>query len=134
MRVFVTGSTGFIGTELVKELIAAGHQVRGLTRSDAGEEQLKSVGAEVLRGDFTDLDCLRIGATGMDAVVNLAFNHDDMSKFAQERDTIIEQLKGKKKTDRLGLLQDSILTDLLQRGKVKKHQPVIDRLIAQYRG
>lgn len=82
MRVFVTGSTGFIGTELVKELIAAGHHVRGLTRSDAGEEQLKVMGAEVLRGDLTDLDCLRKGATGMDAVVNLAFNHD-WSKFAQ---------------------------------------------------
>lgn len=82
MRVFVTGSTGFIGTELVKELIAAGHQVRGLTRSDAGEEQLRAVGAEVLRGDLTDLDSLRRGATGMDAVVNLAFNHD-WSKFAQ---------------------------------------------------
>ena len=83
MRIFVTGSTGFIGTELVKELIAGGHQVRGLTRSGAGEEQLKAVGAEVLRGDFIDLDCLRTGATGMDAVVNLAFNHDAMSKFAQ---------------------------------------------------
>ncbi len=83
MRVFVTGSTGFIGTELVKELIAAGHQVRGLTRSDAGVEQLKAVGAEVHRGDFTDLDCLRSGAQGIDVVVNLAFNHDDMSKFAQ---------------------------------------------------
>ena len=83
MRVFVTGSTGFIGTELVKELIEAGHQVRGLTRSDAGEEQLKAIGAEVLRGDFTDLDCLRRGATGMDVVVNLAFNHDDMSKFVE---------------------------------------------------
>lgn len=58
----------------------------------------------------------------------------DMSKFAQERDTIIEQLKGKKKTDRLGLLQDSILADLIQHGKVKKHQAVIDRLVAQYRG
>jgi nucleoside-diphosphate-sugar epimerase len=82
MRVFVTGSTGFIGTELVKELIAAKHHVRGLTRSDSGEEQLKAVGAEVLRGDLTDLDSLRRGATGMDVVVNLAFNHD-WSKFAQ---------------------------------------------------
>ena len=83
MRVFVTGATGFIGTELVKELIAAGHEVRGLTRSDAGVEQLKAAGAEVHRGDLRDLDSLRSGATGMDAVVNLAFNHDDFSKFAQ---------------------------------------------------
>jgi nucleoside-diphosphate-sugar epimerase len=82
MRVFVTGSTGFIGTELVKELIAAGHRVRGLTRSDAGVEQLKAAGVEVIRGDLTDLDSLRHGATGVDAVVNLAFNHD-WSKFAQ---------------------------------------------------
>jgi nucleoside-diphosphate-sugar epimerase len=82
MRVFVTGATGFVGTELVKELIAAGHQVRGLTRSAAGVEQLQTVGAEVVRGDLTDLDSLRRGATGMDAVVNLAFNHD-WSKWAQ---------------------------------------------------
>src|ERR1700733_15385297 len=82
MHVFVTGSTGFIGTELVKELIKGGHQVRGLTRSDAGVEQLKVAGAEVHRGDLQDLDSLRSGATGMDAVVHLAFNHD-FSKFAQ---------------------------------------------------
>ena len=82
MRIFVTGATGFIGTELVKELIEAGHQVRGLTRSDVGTEQLKAVGAEVHRGDLTNLDSLRSGAKGMDAVVNLAFNHD-FSTFAQ---------------------------------------------------
>ena len=83
MRIFVTGATGFIGTELVKELITSGHKVRGLTRSDAGVEQLKAAGVEVHRGDLQDLDSLRSGATGMDAVVNLAFNHDDMSKFAE---------------------------------------------------
>ncbi len=83
MRVFVTGATGFIGTELVKELIEAGHQVRGLTRSEAGAEQLQAAGAEVHRGNLKDLDSLRSGATGMDVVVNLAFNHDDMSKFAE---------------------------------------------------
>jgi nucleoside-diphosphate-sugar epimerase len=92
MRVFVTGSTGFIGTELVKELIAAGHQVRGLTRSDAGAKQLKDAGAEVLRGDLQDLDSLRSGAKGMDAVVNLAFSHD-WSKFAQNAEDEIKAIE-----------------------------------------
>jgi len=83
MRIFITGATGFIGTELVKELIEAGHEVRGLARSEAGAQQLEAAGAEVHRGTLQDLDSLRSGATGMDAVVNLAFNHDDMSKFAE---------------------------------------------------
>ncbi len=83
MRIFVTGSTGFIGTELVEELIEAGHQVRGLTRSDAGEDQLRAAGAEVVRGSFTDSDLLRKEAAGMDVVVHLAFNHDDFSRFAE---------------------------------------------------
>lgn len=82
MRIFVTGATGFIGSALVPELITAGHQVTGLARSDAGVAQLKAAGAAVQRGDLTDLDSLRSGAAGMDAVVNLAFNHD-WSKFAQ---------------------------------------------------
>lgn len=57
----------------------------------------------------------------------------DMSQFAQQRDQIIEQLKGKKKADRVGLLRDSILTDLIRSGKVKKHDAVIQRLVAQYK-
>jgi hypothetical protein len=74
-------------------------------------------------------------ATNQTIVGKVADRQDaDMSKFAQERDGIIEQLKGKEKADRLTLLEDSILTDLIQRGKVKRHQAVIDRLIAQYRG
>ena len=83
MRIFVTGASGFIGTELVKELIATGNEVRGLARSDASAEQLKKMGAAVHRGSLQDLDSLRSGAADMDVVVNLAFNHDDMSKFAQ---------------------------------------------------
>lgn len=82
MRIFITGATGFIGTELVKELLEAGHQVRGFTRSDAGAEQLQAAGAEVHRGDLTDQDSPRSGAAGMDVAVNLAFNHD-FSQFAQ---------------------------------------------------
>jgi nucleoside-diphosphate-sugar epimerase len=92
MRIFVTGATGFIGTELVKELIEAGHQVRGLTRSEEGVEQLKAVGAEVHRGNLTDLESLRQGATGVDAVVHLAFNHD-FSKFVQNSQDEIKAIE-----------------------------------------
>lgn len=92
MRIFVTGATGFIGTELVKELIETGHQVRGLTRSESGVEHLKAVGAEVHRGDLRDLHSLREGAMGMDAVVNLAFSHD-WSKFAQNAEDEIQAIK-----------------------------------------
>src|ERR1700690_280396 len=92
MRVFVTGATGFIGTELVKELIAEGHQVRGLTRSDAGVEQLKAAGAEVHHGNLTDLDSLRSGTTGMDVVVNLAFSHD-FANFAKNAEDEIKAIK-----------------------------------------
>ena len=93
MRVFVTGATGFIGTELVKELIEAGHQVRGLTRSEAGAEQLRAAGAEVHHGNLKDLESLRSGATGMDVVVNLAFNHDDFSQFVQSAKDEVEAIE-----------------------------------------
>jgi len=92
MRIFVTGATGFIGTELVKELISAGHQVRGLTRSDEGVEQLKAVGAEVHRGNLTDLESLQSGARGVDAVVHLAFSHD-FSKFAQNAEDEVKAIE-----------------------------------------
>jgi peptidyl-prolyl cis-trans isomerase D len=74
-------------------------------------------------------------ATGNQTIVGkLTERQDaDMSKFPQERDSIVLALKGKKAVDRQLLLQDSILTDLIQHGKVKKHQTVIDRLVAQYR-
>ena len=68
MRVFITGATGFIGSPLVPELINAGHQVLGLTRSDAGAKSLASTGAQVLRGDLGNLDSLRSGAAAADAV------------------------------------------------------------------
>ena len=86
MRVFVTGATGFIGSALVKELIAAGHQVIGVSRSDEKARALAAAGAEVYRGSIDDPDSLKDGAARSDAVVHLAFNHD-FSKFMANCET-----------------------------------------------
>ena len=86
MRVFVTGATGFIGIPTVRELIAAGHKVLGMARSEQGQKSLAAIGADVLRGSLADLDSLRQGASASDAVIHLAFVHD-WSKFAENCET-----------------------------------------------
>ncbi|MGD0190754.1 MAG: SDR family oxidoreductase [Rhizomicrobium sp.] len=82
MRVFITGAAGFIGTATTTELIAHGHQVVGLARSDDNAVALKKLGAEVHRGSLQDLDSLKSGAANADGVIHCAFIHD-FAKFAE---------------------------------------------------
>lgn len=76
MQVFVTGASGWIGSAAVDELLAAGHEVTGLSRSDASAAALEAKGVRVLRGDLDDLDALRAGAEAAEAVLHLANKHD----------------------------------------------------------
>lgn len=76
MRVFVTGGTGHSGSYIIPELIAAGHEVTGLARSDASAAALSALGAKVRRGSLEDLDGLKEAAADSDGVIHVAHRQD----------------------------------------------------------
>nr|HEX4313388.1 SDR family oxidoreductase [Kofleriaceae bacterium] len=96
MRIFITGAAGWVGSAVVRELVAARHQVTGLARSDANAAKLTAAGAAVHRGNLDDLDSLRAGAAAAEAVVHCGFNHDfaNYAAAAQTDLHAIEALAG----------------------------------------
>ena len=76
MRIFVTGASGWIGSAVVPELLAAGHDVVGLARSEAAAARVAALGADVRRGDLADTAGLAEAAAKSDGVVHLGYHHD----------------------------------------------------------
>ena len=94
MHVFITGGSGLTGPAVVAELIAAGHSVTGLARSERSVARLRALGAATHPGSLDDLDTLRTGAEAADAVVHMAFGGDfaDPDDLARRDRTAIETL------------------------------------------
>lgn len=76
MKIFVTGASGWIGSAVVKELLAASHEVIGLARSEESAKAITDAGAQVLRGSLDDLESLKRGVSQVDGVIHTAFMHD----------------------------------------------------------
>ena len=82
MRVFLTGATGFIGSAIIPQLKAAGHEVLGLARSDQNAAKLEAAGVAVHCGDLSEPETLAAGAAACDATIHCAFIHD-FSRFVE---------------------------------------------------
>jgi nucleoside-diphosphate-sugar epimerase len=118
MRIFVTGASGWMGSGVVPELLAAGHTVTGLARSDASAAALEAAGAGVHRGSLDDVDSLVAGAATSDGVIHLAFKHDfsDYAGAGRSERAAVEAMLGELEgSDRPFLIASGVA---LLRGKV----------------
>jgi nucleoside-diphosphate-sugar epimerase len=84
MRVFITGASGWIGTALTKELVAADHEVVGLARSQASAQKITALGGTAVLGSMQDHDLIVAEAQKADALAHLAFTLD----FAEFDETV----------------------------------------------
>jgi nucleoside-diphosphate-sugar epimerase len=82
MHVFVTGTTGWVGSAVVADLLAAGHRVTALVRSTEKASALSANGVEIVSGTLDDLDVLQSAAARADGVIHTAFNHDFLKDFS----------------------------------------------------
>jgi len=96
MDIFLTGGTGLVGSAVLRALLADGHAVAALARSDDSAAALERAGATVVRGDLTDLDTLAAAAKESDGVVHTAARGDgtDADSDAALIDAVLGALGG----------------------------------------
>lgn len=94
MRILITGASGYVGGVVTEHLIRAGHEVVALARSDRARERVEALGAKALPGGLRDLDALRAGAAGADAVVHTAVDYTAADMAAVEHDALRAMLDG----------------------------------------
>lgn len=94
MRIFITGASGYVGGVVTEHLVRAGHEVVALARSDRARERVEALGAKAAPGGLRDLDVLRAGAAGADAVVHTAVDYVDPAMGDIERDALRSMLDG----------------------------------------
>ncbi len=85
MKIFVAGATGVIGAELIPMLVAAGHDVAGMSRSESDQDQLESAGARPISVDLFDPERLTTAVAGSDVVINLATSIPPLAKMGRRR-------------------------------------------------
>jgi nucleoside-diphosphate-sugar epimerase len=133
MQIFMTGGSGFVGTGVVGELVAAGHAVRGLARSEKAAETLRKAGVTPVRGDLADVDRLRAEAAEADAVVHCGFIHD-FANFAASVQTelrVVEAFLAGLREEKT-LLVTSGIGLLAGSGGVVTEDTAVDPTVAQH--
>lgn len=127
MRVFLTGATGFIGSRVLRQLLGAGHQVIGLTRSESGERWLAEAGAGVHRGTLDDPASVARGAEQADAVIHTAFDHE-FSRYVEncEKD---RRVIGAMAQVLAGSNRPLIITSATAMGATGPGQPAVEQAV-----
>ncbi|MCO5993179.1 NAD-dependent epimerase/dehydratase family protein [Actinoallomurus rhizosphaericola] len=94
MQIFLTGASGYLGGVLTEHLIAAGHRVSALARSQAARDRVTGLGAEAVPGDLADTAALRLAAERADAVVHAAVDFTDPAMRKLEEPALAAMLAG----------------------------------------
>jgi nucleoside-diphosphate-sugar epimerase len=96
MKVFLTGATGYIGSAVAERLLAAGHQLTALARSDASVTKLQAAGIQPVRGDFSDPKSVGAAARAADGAMSMATTYDPAID-GPAIDAILDALAGSNK-------------------------------------